>query len=110
MKLKAAFAVLFGDALAAEVFRRLPQRPLRGRWGSVTRAEAAILLAGFPRLAQAYKLALCDKKKRSKKQAGEQTDGFLGDDAGAPGDDADYHEREGKWMADAMVMLFRPAF
>lgn len=55
-----------------QVYKRFPQRPLRGRWNSVSQAESDIILADGDEFPQVFYESLLRDKKRgtpSKKQS-----------------------------------------
>ena len=45
----------WGEAEAAKVFARLPQRPIKGRWGVISKTEEHFLRAQLPRCGLSYK-------------------------------------------------------
>jgi hypothetical protein len=55
------YAEKFGHARAKYVTGTLPQRPLKGRWGAVTKAESALKKAGRAELLFVFYHAIVKK-------------------------------------------------
>ena len=54
-----AMTELYTLARANEVAKKLPARPLRNRWGSVTDADRSLLRIGYYEVPAAFRLAYC---------------------------------------------------
>jgi hypothetical protein len=58
-------ADLFGRPRAEAVAKRLPTRPIRGRWGNVSSAEADLMRVGSFQFPRAFYRAFCSKPGRA---------------------------------------------
>jgi len=56
-KIRRAYCLKTGNAKA---LKRLPPRPLKGRWGSIASAEDFILEAGYEHLPSAFAYVSCN--------------------------------------------------
>lgn len=54
-------AELYGRPRADAVAKRLPTRPIRGRWGNVSSAEADLMRVGSEQFPRAFYRAFCSK-------------------------------------------------
>ena len=61
-KLMAAAAKLYGEEVSMQFFRKLPGRPLKGRWGAIHSVEA-LLRKAMHYLGAVFKEALMLKDK-----------------------------------------------
>ena len=95
-KLKQHYLDHHGVMLSSHVFKKLPQRPLRGRWGTATAAEEWLLAASSEHFPSSFEIEVVSKTVRARN---------FGDDAGA--DDGQYN---GRWAKEAHIGLSSPRF
>ena len=86
---------LYSPDRAHQVARRLPRVPVKGRWGSITDAEDAVLQVGQKELVQVFcEGAVKLRKTKSSKQK-------VADNSDILETEQDYTERMNKWVQDA---------
>ena len=98
-----AWTSLHGPASAASGAKRLPPRPLRGRWGSVSSTESHLLRAGQHELTSSFHAACSSPacKARQRKRNAEAAPVLLDD-----GDDENsYSAKIGRWAREADEVL-----
>ena len=105
LKLRDAYTELWGQEESDKVLRRLPPRPLRGRWGSLTGAEAALLKCGQKRLAPAFSKAFIKALSASRKSESAQSDIVLIED-----DLESFSERMGRWTRETLADVHDAGF
>ena len=90
---------LYSPDRAHQVARRLPRVPVKGRWGSITDAEDAVLRAGQKELVQVFceGVVTLRKTKSSKQKVADNSDVLE--------TEQDYTERMNKWVQDAHTGL-----
>lgn len=104
-KVSQEFEKLFGHEIAKKV-RRLPPRPLRGRWGSISSAEAYLLESEPKSLAGVFKAVLGSTDCDDGGDDAITLDSFSGGDM----DNATYRKIMGRWRRDAISALEDPFF
>ena len=104
-KVSQQFEKLFGHKIAQKV-RRLPPRPLRGRWGSISSAEAYLLESEPKSLAGVFKAVLGSTDCDDGGDDAITLDSFSGGDM----DNATYRKIMGRWRRDAISALDDPFF
>ena len=99
---------IFGEARATQCARKVPSKPLRGRWGSVTSAENALLVSTSEELSVVFEAA-CVSGQKAKAKAKESTRdaddvelGYIEEDS------AEYSKRMGRWRVDSLRGLRFP--
>ena len=97
----AAWATIYGEARANMCAKRLPPRPITGRWGTASAAEAALLICGEVKLPNIFFHALIDGR-RGRRSASETVD--------VDGTDEDYSERLSRWLREAYAELINSSF
>ena len=76
-------------------------RPITGRWGTASVAEATLLSSGEAELPSIFFHALIDGR-RGRRSASETVD--------VDGADEDYSERRSRWLREAYAELIKPSF
>lgn len=93
---------------AAKVVRRLPPRPLKGRWGSIASAEGYLLSARPLDLRAIFKVALGAIDAPADREEDESIS--LNVLAGGDMDNSVYRKIMGRWRRDAIAALEDPSF
>lgn len=97
---------LFGEARADAVARKLPTRPIRGRWANVTGAERDVLKIGSDQFPQAFRRAfgVHDCHEDAAAPAGDHAV----DLAQLDEDEESYTRRVGRWSREAGEGISKP--
>ncbi len=101
-----------GEPVAKKMFKRLPARPLRGRWGSMFAAETDLMSLGVDRLLVIFNEAFIDSTQANKNKKKRKTED---DDDQGMGRDIDeehehFTEKRSRWVKEAMAALQDPNF
>lgn len=101
-KIRSKYAAMFGETRSLQVAKRLPPRPLKGRWGSISAVEQYLLACGPDELPSVYKAAV--GMETNSNQSEDESVEFKSDQIFEM-DTATYRKLMGKWRLEAINAL-----
>jgi len=103
-----AWASLFNAEEAKRFLSKLPQRPLRGRWGTMFAAEVDLLRMGLSKLRDVFEKAFPSKAEKKKRKRGREED--RGDRDILDEEHESFTEKGQRWKTEAKQALNDPDF
>ena len=107
-KIKKVWSEIFGEKSCSLATKRLPPRPLRGRWGSIETIEQFLIGCGREELLMVYQEALLEKAQKNTKEALAALEA-MADDLGDE-EVSQYQLKMGRWTLEAIQALSKGSF